>query len=124
MSLCEIDQQIYRERSGQVDRRASRIRAEVTSDAAVEKIISDAKAKSPKMSGISDASRVKNIRGNRAVEKAINRQAEVFRPGGIADPGGLPSSNVVAFHSAASAMEDDYSAPSIAEILGEEAGDE
>jgi len=124
LSLCEIEQQVYLERSDQADRRPAKVRASATTDAAVEKIIHDAEAKHPRLTGISDASRVRNIRGNRAAEKSLNRQAEVFRPGGAADPIRSPPATVLPFRSAPPAAEDDYSSPSIAEILGEGADDE
>jgi len=124
LSLYEIDQQVFLERGGQADRRAPNVRATATTDAAIEKIIREAKAKTPSMTGVSDASRIKNIRDNRAAEKAFNRQAEVFRPGRAADLDSRPSANVVPFPSTAAAVEDDYSSPSIVEILGEEADDE
>jgi len=127
LSSCEIDQQVFLERGGQADRRGPAVRAGATTDAAIEKVIREAKAQAPSMTGVSDASRIKNIRDNRAAEKAINRQAEVFRLGRATDPDSPPPANVITFPGTATAVEDDYSSLSIAEIqlwsqLGQDIG--
>ena len=80
MSLWEIEQQDMLDKHGAANRQESRQLSRVDLNASIEKTVAEAVQKRGKPSE-SDASRTKNIQGNRAEEKQSNRETEVFRPG-------------------------------------------
>jgi len=107
------------DKGGHADRREPQIRHAAATDAAIEHIVDEAKRKCGDLADVSDASRIGAIRGNRAEEKQINRQSELFRLGVPAAHGAAPTGKVLPFPTPSKAEETDYSLPSIAEIVGD-----
>lgn len=124
LSSWELDQVDQRDKHGRADRRTDAILAKADTDAANEQVVEQARQRRGTPSQASAASRTKNIRGNRAMEKEVNRKTEVFRPGQPAPAPDRPSAEVLHFPGKTSPPEPDYSLPSLDEILGADDDDE
>lgn len=119
-SLAEVDQQNKLLKHEKANRRESQSLAGMDVNAAIDKIVQSARAKQGSPRPQSAAARTRDIRSNRAQEKASNRQTEAFRLG--EPPASLerPSADILPFNQTAGLVPDDYGAPSIEEILGGE----
>lgn len=123
LSLWEVDQQAQLDKHRRADRVIPELFADADTGAAIEKIVDGALAKRGEPSQASAASRTKNIREHRAAEIFANREKEAFRPGKPPPAAGAPVANVIPLPTAKRPVQDDYSLPSIEEILGEPSDD-
>jgi hypothetical protein len=121
VSVAEVEQQAQIDGDARADRKEIARMERLDLNAALEKRVENAKKKKGKPTGQSDRSRTKEIRPNRAGEKASRRGEEAFRPGRpVVDPI-YPVAEVVPFpRKMISSSEPDYSMPSLDEILGED----
>ncbi len=119
-SLWEVEQQDILDKHGAANRLESRQLARVDLNASIEKTVAGAVQKRGKPSTESDASRTKNIQGNRAEEKQANRETEVFRPSVKKPTAEAASAKIIDFPGSKPDSKVDYSLPSIEEILGED----
>ena len=119
-SLWEVEQQDMLDKHGAANRQESRQLARVDLNASIEKTVAEAVQKRGIPSTESDASRTKNIQGNRAEEKQANRETEVFRPGVKKPTAEAASAKIIDFPGSKPDSKVDYSLPSIEEILGED----
>lgn len=117
LTLSEIQQQEQLAKHDSANRRLDQQMAKADFMGNVESIVDKAKAKT-ELAVDGSTLDVKNIRSNRAQEKASIREAEAFRPGQIASS--KPFAEIVQFPSRSPADVVDYSEPSIAELLGDE----
>lgn len=115
LSLWEIEQQQKSDKHNSAKRQPREQRAKSDLAANIENIVSVAVSLKGQPSTESAASRTKNIRGNRAQEKQLNRETETFRLN--VDKGTVAkSADILRFPSSVS---DDDSEPDITEILGD-----
>lgn len=121
VSLAEIEQQALVDGNARADRREQETMARLNLNVSLENRIQQAERKRGAATGQSNASRTKNIRPDRAMEKAARRATEVFRPGQSSSAMAQPTANVMAFPGiSAPSAEPDYSLPSLDEILGDD----
>lgn len=98
--------------------------AQLDMNASLAERVERAKQKKGKPAAQSDASRTRDIRPNRAKEKALRRVDEVFRPGQSIPGSPRPGAKVMPFPGGdGSSAEPDYTPPSLGEILGDEDDD-
>lgn len=117
LTLCEIQQQEQLAKHDSANRKLDEQVAKADFIGNVESLVAKAEAKTASaLHGTTPE--VKNIRSNRAEEKARNRESEAFRPGQNAND--QPSAEIVQFPGRPPAAADDYCEPGIAELLGDE----
>lgn len=119
-SLCEVGQQHKLTKHQRANRHENQALAGMDMEAAVEAVTQSAKAKQGPPSSQSAAAQTRDIRPNRAQEKAMNRQAEAFQLGESPTSEERPTAAILPFTKPGSPAPDDYDAPSIEEILGED----
>jgi len=119
-SLCEVDQQDKLTKHQRANRHETQALAGMDMGAAVEAITQSATAKQGKPSPRSAAAQTRDIRPNRAQEKAMNREAESFQLGESSASAERPGAAILPLNRPRVPASDDYDAPSIEEILGED----
>lgn len=117
LTLCELQQQEQLAKHDTANRKLDQQMAKADFIGNVENIVANAEAKTASAVDGS-ALDVKNIRSNRAEERASNRENEAFRLGQSAPS--TPSAEIVPFPGRPPLAVDDYSEPGIAELLGDE----
>lgn len=121
VSLAEIEQQALMDGNAKADRKEGSQMARLDLMASLERRTEEAKKKAGKPSPASNASRTRDIRGNRAAEKGINREQEAFRPGQPPSDPLRPSADVIPIRGRGAVKDaPDYSLPTIDEILGDD----
>ena len=123
LSLWEAEQQQYRDKHRKANRRVEALLHGADADAEIQRHVEAAERKCPMANDESAASRTGAIRDNRAREKQANRSGEAFRPGAPASDADAPRAEIVPFPAPPVAAEEDFSLPSIDEILGEGEGE-
>lgn len=115
ISVWELGQLQELEKQTSAKRQPRQQMAAADLTASIEGIVSDAVKQKGEPSNESAAKRTKNIRGNRADEKQVNRSAETFRfESGSSKQFGIKKADILQFPGA---VQDDYNEPDITEIL-------
>lgn len=113
LSVWEVEQQNQLDKHASADRRQDQLLAGIDAAANVERVVEDAKRKQGAPSTASAASRTREIRKNRAEEKAARRPEETFRFDHPEHSSGKPA-EVVPFPGTGAP---DYSTPDITELM-------
>jgi hypothetical protein len=119
VSAWEIDQQVYKQQKTSANHAPSQQLARANLAGRIEQIVDSAAQQKPDTSHLSNASQTKNIRENRALEKAENRKSEAFNLGKTStEPESKPESKATVINFPTLPV-DDYAEPDITDIIAD-----
>jgi hypothetical protein len=117
VSTWEIEQQQHKQRKTSANHAPSQQLARSNLAGRVEQIVESAVQKKPDTSHLSNASQTKDIRENRALEKAENRKYEAFKLGQASTDSGNQDETKAKVINFPTPSVDDYAEPDITDIV-------
>lgn len=117
VSSWEIEQQQFKQKQTSANHAPSQQLARSNLADRVEKIVESAVQQKPDTSYLSNASQTKDIRENRALEKAENRKSEAFKLGQASTDPGYQDETKAKVINFPTQSEDDYAEPDITDIV-------